>query len=194
MPEASSAVPSPVRQTFFATVQASSSSFSVQHIQPADFTAAPEAALQPAVTSIFNPGLETLIESIMRLSVFGPAPIRNDIDEFGNIGGMGLQRRPRYNEMPISTPIPRRDLLNQREIPIARRWTVVREPENPHKDAMPYSGRPFTKQDCDLGPIIWRCALCEHQWYTVDDFEHRDEGVICPHCNLPLSQFDRPSW
>ena len=83
----------------------------------------------------------------MRLSVFGPAPIRNDIDEFWNIGGMGLQRRPRYNEMPISAPIPLRDLLNQREIPIARRWTVVREPENPHKDAMPYSGGPFIEPD-----------------------------------------------
>ena len=193
MPEASSAVPSPVRQTFFHTVQASSSSFSVQHIQPADSTAAPDAAPQPAVASIFNTGLETLIESIMRLSVSGPAPIRNDMDEFGNIGGMGLQRRPRHNEMPISAPIPHRDHLNQREIPIARRWTVVREPENQHKDAMPYSGRAFTEQDWDLGPIIWRCALCEHQWYTVNDLEHRDEGIICQHCNHPLSKFDRQS-
>ena len=69
-----------------------------------------------------------MIESIMRLSMSGPAPIKNDIYEYGNIGGMGLQRRPKYNEMPISAPIPPRDHRNQREIPIARRWTVVREP------------------------------------------------------------------
>ena len=86
-----------------------------------------------------------MIESIMRLSVIGPAPIKNDIDEYGLVGGIGSQRRPKYNEMPISAPLPLRDHQNKREIPIARRWTVVREPETPHKDAMPYSGRPFTE-------------------------------------------------
>ena len=86
------------------------------------------------------------------------------------------------------------DLVLQREIPIARRWTVVREPENPHKDATLYSGRPLTEQDWDMGPKIWRCALCEYQWYNVINLEHRLEGVICPHCIHPLSKFDRPPW
>ena len=95
--------------------------------------------------------------------------------------------------MPISAPLPPRDHQNKREFPIARRWTVVHEPASPHRNAVHYGGRPFTEQDWDLGPTIWRCALCEYQWYTVDDLEHRDEGVICPQCNNPLSKFDRPS-
>ena len=138
--------------------------------------------------------METLVEALLRLAVSGAAPIKNDIDEYGDIGGIGLQRRPNYNEMPISAPIPPRDLLLQREIPSARRWTVVHEPKNPHKDATLYSWRPLTEQDCDLGPKIWRCVLCEYQWYNVIDLEHRIEGVICPHCDHPLSKFDRPSW
>ena len=72
------------------------------------------------------------------------APAKNDIDEYGNIGRMGFQRRPKHNEMPISAPLPPRDHQNKREIPIARRWTVAHEPESPHKDALPYSGTPFT--------------------------------------------------
>ena len=75
-----------------------------------------------------------MIESIMRLSVSGPAPIKNDIDEDGLIGGIGSQRRPKYNEMPISAPLPPRDHQNKREVPTVRRWTVVHEPESPHRE------------------------------------------------------------
>ena len=144
MPEASSAVPSPVRQTFFSTVPAFSSILTVQHIRSDDSTPALDAALQPAVTCIFNIGLETMIESIMRLSVSGPAPIKNDIDEHRLVGGIGFQRRPKYNEMPISAPLPFRDHQNKREVRTARRWTVVHEPASPYRDAIHYGGRPFT--------------------------------------------------
>ena len=102
MPEASSAVPVQVRQTFFSTVPSSLLRSTVQHVRPDDSTPALDAAPQPAVTSIFNPGLETMIEFIMRLSVTGPAPIKNDIDEDGLIGGIGSQRRPKYNEITTS--------------------------------------------------------------------------------------------
>ena len=49
-------------------------------------------------------------------------------------------------------------------------------------------------QDWDLGPIIWRCAICEYQWYTVDELERRDENILCPHCDLPITKFIRPPW
>ena len=135
-----------------------------------------------------------MVESIMRLSVIGPAPIKNDIDEVGLLGGIGSQRRPKYNEMPIRAPLPPRDHQNKREFPVALRWTIVHEPASPHKNAVHYGGTPFNEQDLDLGPTIWRCALCEYQWYIVDDLERRDEGIVCPHCNLPLSKFNRPYW
>ena len=87
----------------------------------------------------------------MRLSVTGPAPAKNDIDEAGLVGGIGYQRRPWLNEMLISAPLPPRDHQNKREFPIARRWTVVHEPARPHKNAVHYGGIPFTEQDWDLG-------------------------------------------
>ena len=80
---------------------------------------------------MFDPGLETMIEFIMRLSVSKPAPIKNDIDEHGLLGGIGSQRRPTYNETPISAPLPLGDHQNKREVPTARRWKVVHEPASP---------------------------------------------------------------
>ena len=81
MPEASAAVPVPVRHTFFHTATASSSR-PVEHLaHPDESMPAPDTAPQPTATNVFNPGLETLVESIMRLSVTDTAPVNNDIDE-----------------------------------------------------------------------------------------------------------------
>ena len=150
MLEASNAVLSQPRQTFFHTVQATSSCSS-------------DPAPQPAETSIFNTGLENFVESLMRLAVSGAAPVETDIDDYGLIGCIGLQRPGNSNEMPISAPIAPLDINQKRNIPAARRWTIVHEPENPHADATFYGGKRLTEQDWDLGPFIWRCDLCQYQ-------------------------------
>ena len=49
-------------------------------------------------------------------------------------------------------------------------------------------------QDWDLGPNIWRCMLCEYQWYTVDGLLTHDGHSICPLCELPITKLDRPPW
>ena len=90
----------------------------------------------------------------MRLAVSGAAPVETDIDDYGLIGCIGLQRRANYNEMPISAPILLRYIYQKLNIPVARRWTIVHEPENPHEDAMFYCGKLLTEQDWDLGPFI----------------------------------------
>ena len=129
----------------------------------------------------------------MRLAASGAAPVETDIDDYGLIGGIGLQRRANYNEMPISAPIALRDINQKRNIPPARRWTIVHETENPNEDAKVYGGKPLTEQDWDLGPFIWRCDLCQYQWYNVSSLDRRYEGVICLHCNYHMIRFDRPS-
>ena len=115
----------------------------------------------PAATRIFNPGLETTVESVMRISATSPVPIENDIDNAGLVGGIGSQRRPKPNDMRMSAPLPLRDIQHTRGCIIPHNWTMVNEPTQPHKNAIHYGGRPLTKQDWDLGPIIWRCMLCE---------------------------------
>ena len=76
MPEASSAVPVPVRHTFFHKASSSSSRPVVQLAHPDEFMPAPDTAPQPIGTNVFNPGLETLVEFIMRLQVTGAAPVK----------------------------------------------------------------------------------------------------------------------
>ena len=201
MPEASDAVPVPVRHTFFHTAISSSRPL-VQLAEPdgeTDATPDPDAVPQPelpspAATRVFNLGLETTVEFIMRLSTTGPAPVENDIDDAGLVGGIGSQRRPKPNEMSMIAPLPPRDLQHRRGCIIPHSWTIVNEPTQPHTHASHYGGVPLTMQDLDIGQIIWRCMLCEYQWYTVEGLEMRDDNTICPHCGIPITKLDRPPW
>ena len=103
----------------------------------------------------------------MRLAATGPAPVENDIDLAGLVGGIGSQRRLNPNEVPMSARLPPRDLQHRRGCIIPRNWTMVTEPTRPHKNAIYYAGLPLTIQEWDLGPVIYRCITCEYQWYTV---------------------------
>ena len=136
MPEASDAVPVPVRHTFFTTAISSS--------RPVVQLAEPDGETDATPDPDFNIGLETTVEFIMRISTTGPVPVENDIDDAGLVGGIGSQRRPKPNEMSMSAPLPLRDLQHGRGCIIPHSWAMVTEPTKPHKNAIHYGGVPLT--------------------------------------------------
>ena len=118
-----------------------------------DATPDPDAVPQPelpspAATIVFTIGLETTVESIMRLSTTGPASIEIDIDDAGLVGGIGSQRRPTPNEMSMSAPLPPHDLQHRRGCIIPHTWTMVNEPTKPYKMR-------FITVECHLPCRIW---------------------------------------
>ena len=72
MPETSDSVPRQPLQTFFHTVEVTSSSST-------------EPMPRPAVTYVFNPGLETTVEALRRLAVAGAAPQNTDVEDLGPV-------------------------------------------------------------------------------------------------------------
>ena len=89
MPEASDVVPTPIRHTFFTTANSSSRPVVLLAEPDGKNNAVPQPELpSPASTNVFNPALESTVEAIMRLAATGPAPVENDIDLAGLVGGI----------------------------------------------------------------------------------------------------------
>ena len=86
--------------------------------------------------------------------------------------------------------LPPRELLQP---PARRRYTLVREVETPHENAFPFYNIAPTAEDWEVSANIWRCRACEHQWFNVTGLETCFDGIKCPHCNIVLKRFDRPS-
>ena len=66
------AAPRQPLQTCFHTVEVTSSSST-------------EPMPRPAITSVFNPGLENTVEALMKLAVSGAAPQNTDVEDIGPI-------------------------------------------------------------------------------------------------------------
>ena len=113
-------------QTFFRTRQTTSSSI----------TALP----LPAITFVFNRGLDNIIEAFMRLGVAGLVPDTDAVEEAGYVGQMfGFHRRVRWIETDQGPapgpPIPPREI---QQPPLRRRYTLVKRVASQHANAVPY--------------------------------------------------------
>ena len=115
MPEASDAVPTQIRHPFFLTANCSSRPVVTLPEPDGDTNAVPQPELpSPASTNVFNPALETTVEAVMRISATGPVPVESDVDIVGLVRGIGSQRRLNPNEVPMSAPLPPRDIQHRR--------------------------------------------------------------------------------
>ena len=111
---------------------------------------------RPAVTYVFNPGIENTVEALMRLAVAGAAPQNTDVEDLCPVGRMfGFHMQVRYidavQDAIPGAPLPPRELLRP---PARRRYTLVREVDKPHENAVPFYNIALIPQDWEVSANI----------------------------------------
>ena len=106
---------------------------------------------------MFNPGVETIIEAIMRLGVIWLVPDTNVIYDIGCVGRIfGYHRKVHWIETdqgPVpGPPIPPREIQQPR---LRRRYTLVKRVASPHANAVPYDNTAPSNEDWAISVDIW---------------------------------------